>query len=414
MARRLKNATLDSREARRKLKPSGTPYYTQIGEKGLSLGYRRLATGPGTWLVRTRSGGAYHHNGIGTADDMADADNVTVFDFWQAAERARDKASGGAAVATRSNKLTVADMMADYVRMLEGEGRGEHSLRDAQSRIRVHILPTLGNIRVSELTTDALRRWRDDLAKSPRRRGKPSGDDAARSRRATSNRTLAILRAALNHAFHDGKVESDAAWRKLKPFKAVDASRARFLTVAESTRLINVCEPDFRALVQAALYSGCRYGELIALRVADYHADSETLAIRKSKTGKPRHAVLNDEGRAFFAELCAGRDGGEIMLRKANGAAWIRGDQYRPMVAAVVRAKISPKISFHGLRHSYCSLAIMGGVPLLVVARNVGHRDGRMIERHYGHLSQSYARDEIRKGTATFGFKPSGKMTLLR
>jgi hypothetical protein len=59
-------------------------------------------------------------------------------------------------------------------------------------------------------------------------------------------------------------------------------------------------------------------------------------------------------------------------------------------------------------------LAIMGGVPLLVVARNVGHRDGRMIERHYGHLSQAYARDEIQKGAASFGLKPDSKLARLR
>jgi hypothetical protein len=28
------------------------------------------------------------------------------------------------------------------------------------------------------------------------------------------------------------------------------------------------------------------------------------------------------------------------------------------------------------------------GVPLIVVAKNLGHRDTRMVERHYGHLAQ--------------------------
>jgi hypothetical protein len=36
-----------------------------------------------------------------------------------------------------------------------------------------------------------------------------------------------------------------------------------------------------------------------------------------------------------------------------------------------------------------------------------------MIESHCGHLSQSYVRDEIRKGAPSFGFKP-GKVTPLR
>ncbi len=47
------------------------------------------------------------------------------------------------------------------------------------------------------------------------------------------------MRAALNHAFHDSKAPSDIEWRKVKPFKKVDAARVRYLTIAEAKRLIN-------------------------------------------------------------------------------------------------------------------------------------------------------------------------------
>jgi hypothetical protein len=50
----------------------------------------------------------------------------------------------------------------------------------------------------------------------------------------------------------------------------------------------------------------------------------------------------------------------------------------------------------------------MSGVPLLVVAKNLGHADTRMVERHYGHLAPSYIADEIRRGAPRFGVvKPS-------
>lgn len=38
----------------------------------------------------------------------------------------------------------------------------------------------------------------------------------------------------------------------------------------------------------------------------------------------------------------------------------------------------------------------MDGVPLMVVARNLGHADTRMVEKHYGHLATSYVREAIR------------------
>ena len=40
----------------------------------------------------------------------------------------------------------------------------------------------------------------------------------------------------------------------------------------------------------------------------------------------------------------------------------------------------------------------MNGVPLIVVAKNLGHSDTRMVEKHYGHLAPSYVAVAIRAG----------------
>ena len=45
----------------------------------------------------------------------------------------------------------------------------------------------------------------------------------------------------------------------------------------------------------------------------------------------------------------------------------------------------------------------MSGVPLNVVAHNLGHADTRMTERHYAHLAPSYLAETIRKFAPTFG-----------
>ena len=71
------------------------------------------------------------------------------------------------------------------------------------------------------------------------------------------------------------------------------------------------------------------------------------------------------------------------------------------MKAASIAAKIDPA-GFHTLRHTWASHAVMSGAPLLVVARNLGHRDTRMVERHYGHLAPSYEADAIRAAAPRF------------
>jgi integrase len=90
-------------------------------------------------------------------------------------------------------------------------------------------------------------------------------------------------------------------------------------------------------------------------------------------------------------------------LLKEDGSMWRKSHQLRPMNEACRRGKIDPPINFHALRHTWASLAAMNGVPLLIVAKNLGHSDTRMVEKHYGHLAPSYIADAIRAGAPRFG-----------
>ena len=78
--------------------------------------------------------------------------------------------------------------------------------------------------------------------------------------------------------------------------------------------------------------------------------------------------------------------GNALMFTHADGDGWKASEQDRPMDDANEHASLKPPITFHGLRHTWASLAVMAGVPLLVVAKNLGHSDTRMVEKHYGHL----------------------------
>src|SRR5262249_14603133 len=141
--------------------------------------------------------------------------------------------------------------------------------------------------------------------------------------------------------------------------------------------------------------------------------DTGTIQVRRSKSGKSRHVVLTAEGVQLFRRLTAGRGGHERLLRRNNGAPWKTVNQARPMALAVERAKIAPAITFHGLRHTWASLSVMNGVPLLVVAKNLGHTDTRMVEKHYGHLAPSFVADAIRAGAPRFKVEPDRKVVAI-
>jgi integrase len=221
-------------------------------------------------------------------------------------------------------------------------------------------------------------------------------DEARRKRKATANRCLTMLKAALNRAFHRGRVASDVAWRKAKPFARVEKPVIRYLSVDEAQRLVNVCPQDFRRLVQAALLTGCRYSELTNLRCADFNPDSDTLIIQQAKSGRPRHVVLTSEGRTLFIAWTAGRPANEHIFIRDDGQPWRKSHQQRPLIEASTIAKISPPVNFHVLRHTHASHLAMKGVGLSVIAAQLGHADTRMTERHYAHLAPSYVADTIR------------------
>ena len=73
------------------------------------------------------------------------------------------------------------------------------------------------------------------------------------------------------------------------------------------------------------------------------------------------------------------------------------------MDAASARATVEPAATFHILRHTYASALAMKGVPMGVIAAQLGHADTRMTERHYAHLSPGYVADTIRAALPALG-----------
>ena len=416
MARTIKDARLDKRSARESLKAQQAPYWRPLHE-GLHVGYRKGKRG-GKWLLRwyNSSTRRYRMETLGVADDTTDADGVAVLDWKQAQDAARERAEEMAAEATGTHRgpYTVADALDDYHANIEREGR---DASDSRMRSCLYITPHLGEIDLANLTAETLRNWLADIAtlpgytKSGKTRKVPEFDTAEaehafwRRRKDSANRILTILKAALNHAFTEGKVASNMAWagKRVKPFRAVSTERVQYLAADEVTRLINAAEPGFRELVQGALYTGARYGDLAAMNVGDFNAEAGMVMSGNSKASKPHPVYLTAEGIEFFRRITRGRERGEAMFPHPEGGRWGKSVHWRPMRRAVEAARIETPITFHGLRHTYASHAVMAGVPLMVVAQNLGHSDTRMVERHYGHLAASWVKEQIQAGMPSWG-----------
>ncbi len=415
---KVRDQKFDTATARLKLSPRREPYWRAV-EPGFSLGYRRISGKGGTWIARRYAPATrkLKYGALGPADDYAPADGRDFLTFAQAQAAARrwlaDLARAEAGGVDPTKPYAVGDALNDYLSHYTTEGgRSEAATRQTIDNL---IRPALGHVLIANLTFTQVKKFRDGLAEIGRRfrtkKGKPHkvekfrANDAEqrRKRRATANRVFSFLRAALNLAYRNQRVASDAAWAAIAPFDRVDLPRVRFLLDDEAQRLANACTPDMRALVTAALLTGCRYGELGKMRAADFDPDNGSLHIPDSKSGKPRHVVLTDEGRRFFEHTTTGKAPDALTFLRASGNTWKRADQARPLNAACIAAKISPAASFHILRHTYASRLARAGVPMAVIAAQLGHADLRMTSRHYAHLSPGYVADTVRAAFGSMG-----------
>lgn len=414
MGRSVRDARLDRREARLKLSPRAEPYWRLVNE-GAHIGYRR-GQRVGKWVARYREAGAskvYAKTTLGEADDLATADDERILDWRQAQERARIWFERQARGERKAGPFTVDDALDEYIKKFRGK-----SLAKTKSRIDVIIRPALGKQQVQRLTRKIIADWHHARADSPAklrtsaRAETPNlrptdSDEAVRRRRSTANRDLTVLKAALNRAADDRPGLPVEAWRSVRPFEKVDGAKLRYLSEAEARKLVAAVDTVFKPMVQAALLTGARYGELSAVRVSDFDGEAAILWLRETKAGVARPVYLDAEGQGLFEKLVKDRSPSDHIFRRPDGKRWGASQQARPLIVACKTAGIEAA-SFHDLRRTYGARLAVKGVPMAVIAQALGHADERVTRRHYAHLSPSYVSETIRAGVSGFGVAPDG------
>lgn len=416
MGRRIKAVDLSKREGRSKLAARAEPYWS-FEREGAHIGYYRGAR-VGKWVARYKlpgTSGGYSKATLGEADDSP---NSVVSDRvldWKAAKAkatewfiVMDKAEG-----VRSGPYTVADALDDYLARFRGK-----DLINTRRRIEAFIRPPLGRHDVSKLTAKNIKRWHEGLADAPARLRTAKGaeqnvrltadsDEGRRSRQASANRILTILKAALNRAYQDGDTQSDHAWRKVKPFENADGVKLRYLSDDESRRLVNAVDQSFRPMVQAALLTGARYAELANLEARDFDRQSRTVRLRETKAGDHRDVYLGDEGFTLFDGATVGKAPNQPLFPRPDGNKWSASQQARPLAAACEAAGIE-STGFHDLRRTFGARLALQGVPMAVIAKALGHKDERITQRHYAHLAKNYVAETIRTASAGLGIVSGG------
>lgn len=289
----------------------------------------------------------------------------------------------------------------DWTRVARSSGGHYNNL----SLINHHLTYDLVHLPLNDFNARHMKTLAQRVIETPPKRGfsRPQtsvsfeelGPDELRRRKRTFNSLVSILRMAFQNAWDDGNISSERPWRCIKRISVVHSPRIVFLTRDECQRLLAECTPTLRLLVLAALYTGCRVGELGDLRVEDVGHQIFGIRIAAFKKSPARFVFLPDEGMAFFLRCCEGKFGREHVLRSDKGKVW-RKQHTALFRRAVARAKLPSDFVFHGLRHTYASDLVRQGVPLEVIARQLGHADVKTVSATYGHLAEQFREELIR------------------
>jgi len=247
--------------------------------------------------------------------------------------------------------------------------------KNDQRSLNGKVLPKLGHLALPDLTLQRVEKYLNARLKEI----KPS----------SANREAALLRKMLNLAVQWNLLE-DNPLMKLDMFPE-SPSRNPTITSDDETKLLTACQPWLRRLVEAALLTGARQGELLALRWKHIDFEGRQIIIADSKTGLPRQVPLHPHLASTLSDRKGEPNdhvftlsGGKPIHQHTCSQAFRR-----------LRKKLNLDITFHDLRHFAITRMLAGGAGAMQVSTVVGHKS-LLMTRRYSHLTVPDLHDAVR------------------
>jgi integrase len=306
-----------------------------------------------------------------------------------------------------ARSLTVADLL-DRWYLAVKPSVTEGTALNYDQHVRLHLKPNVGGVRLKELRPDHVEHLVGQLGE---------GDEPASS--AMVRKVFTTLRAALAYGVDKGLLNRNPSdpIRKLLPKR--DRQVKGTVTPDEARALLAAADGErLAALIDVALDSGCRMGELLALTWKDYDqaagvvsitkalsAVGGRLVLKEAKTKKGvRSVVLSFARPALDAHRkrmeAEGRDvAGGLIFCDSRGGHLRKSNLTRRFFDPVAKRAGLDHLTFHWLRHSSASLLLAAGANVVTVSERLGHASPAFTLSTYSHAVkglQAAAADQLR------------------
>ncbi len=266
----------------------------------------------------------------------------------------------------------------------------------AKQAIFTHrILPLIGDRRLDEIRYAVVEQLKARLVSGER----PGQEPAKPYKPKTVNTTLGALRTMLGYAKRLEIIDAIPRFDMLKWTPA----EIDFFDFDELDRVVAACDTEARALVLVGAEAGLRIGEARALRWDDIDVKRRVLTVARrdwqGRLGTPKGGRTRrvDLTARVLAALKAHRHLMEWVFCPATGEdagrRYTDNEVTSRLQRACRRAGVR-EVTYHVLRHTFCSHLAMRGAPARAIQELAGHASVTTTQR-YMHLSPAAARTAI-------------------
>ncbi len=290
------------------------------------------------------------------------------------------------------NRLTLRDATAVFLEHRKGRVK-ESTYKGDVRRLRIlGKMPFSGRPLVEIQPSDFIK-WSEE------RRRSASG--------ATINRDLCLASALWRWAERMGYARENPL-RKVPKFSEKGRARETYLTQVEARGLVSAADAVMRPFLHAALATGCRRGELLRLNWREVDFDRREVIVRpeNEKAGRGRVIPMTADLHAELLAMSRARkvsalDGSDAVFLQASGERITAEVVKKGFNRALRECEAIPSekregVVLHSLRHSCASFMVAAGVPLLDVARILGHSTLAVTMR-YAHFAPESGRAAVEK-----------------